>query len=124
MSKLHGVVVLFLALAACQPGVDQEQVEDVCTQVVKDGLATCTQDAWNLCDQAYSTIMEDLQAQNDALKEQIRTLSNQVEAGCNTYVNGAVADTMHTYGCALAMDGDVSRWYCPSQSLACRAPAP
>lgn len=113
MSKLPGVVVVsFLALAACQP--DQQDVEDVCTQVVKDGLATCTQDAWGLCSKAYEDIMADLQKQNDDLKEQIRQLSTQVENGCNSYVEGYLSDYMHGHHCNWEPQADmgVGRWVC------------
>lgn len=113
MSKLAGIVVFLLSLAACtQP--DSQDAQDVCTQVVKDGLASCTQDAWQLCDEAYAQVMADLQRQNDDLKAQIQKLSDQVQNGCNSYVEGYLSDYMHNHACNWEPQADmgVGRWVC------------
>lgn len=108
MNKL--VIVVSLFLLACDAPSAQE-VKDECTQVVKDGLATCTQDAWALCDRAYGQIMMDMQKENDALKMQIQMLSNQVQAGCDTYLNGYMADWLHARGCVWEQQSQYG-WVC------------
>lgn len=86
-----------LLFAACQP--DTSDAQDLCTQVVKDGLATCTQDAWELCDQSYQKVLAEVQAENAQLRADLIKLEDSYRAGCDGYVNGAVADFMHANGC-------------------------
>lgn len=96
MNKLLALLTLFL-VTACQP--DTAELQDSCTQAVKDGLATCTQDAWERCDQSYQMVMDDIQRENEELKEQIIKLRNMYEDGCSTFVNGALQNYLEGVAC-------------------------
>ena len=117
MNKLIALGVLFFA--ACQP--DTTELQDTCTQVVKDGLATCTQDAWELCDQAYSKIMDEMQRENDQLRQDLTKFRNMYEDGCGAFVNGAVIDYMELNHCVY--DPPTYSWSCTAGPL-CAATSP
>jgi len=119
MNKLAALLVLSL-IPACQQ-VDTAELEDSCTQVVKDGLATCTQDAWALCDQSYEQVMADMQRENDQLRQDMLKLAASFQLGCNGFVNGAIIDYMELNHCVY--DPPTYSWSCTAGPL-CEAPAP
>lgn len=116
MNKLVMLVVVVL-LGGCNAGIDQGEVEDVCTKVVQDGLAQCTAAAWDQCDSSYQVVLADLTKQNDDLKAEIAKLQNAVEIGCGTYVNGAVNDLLHSYQCNW--NNGTGNWECSATSPLC-----
>lgn len=116
MNKLIALGVLFFA--ACHP--DTTELQDTCTQVVKDGLATCTQDAWELCDQAYTKIMADTLAENAKLREDMLKMSASFQLGCNGFVNGAIIDYMELNHCDY--HPDTAAWTCTAGPLCTATP--
>jgi len=111
-------VVMLMMVVGCNAGVDQGEVEDVCTKVVKDGLDQCTSAAWEQCSTAYDSLLDDLTKQNAALTEQIYKLQNAVELGCDNYVQAGVSDILHSYGCHY--ENQSLRWVCGPSSPICQ----
>lgn len=106
---MNKIVLVVLLMAACGP--DVAEVKGACGEVLQEGLAECTEKAWGLCDMAYSEVMADMQKENQKLHDQIQALGFQIEAGCNTYLNGRVNDFMHNHGCTYEPQSQYG-WVC------------
>lgn len=94
MSKLLSFVIL---LGACTP--DTSDAQDVCSQIVADGLKQCSQDAWDLCDRSYDQVLKEIQAENADLRQQLDEIQATQAAGCDSYVNGYMVDWLHAHQC-------------------------
>lgn len=110
-------LVALLLVGACQP--DTSDAQDVCQQVVADGLAECTAKAWELCDTAYDQVLQDLKDENKKLSDQITALSEQIEQNCSQTGIAYLDTYMHANHCEWVPS--ITLWNCSRFSSICEA---